>query len=173
MRKMSLVSLITVIWLVGCSEDGFPEVAEEKKITEHVGEQAQISTLASQQYTWNEKITKISTNGQPAAAKFKELEQFATQYVTNAEELQQFTETVLATYGAHTYLQNDTNHKEMLTRIFQAFVVERNATEYLKDFVRAYYENITSIYTAKLTLDDEIIQQNEAIMAHALTKYAQ
>lgn len=175
MRSILLVSVVlfAMTMLTACSDEGFPEIVEDKKITHHVGEEAQMSTHASSRSSWQDEIITLASNGESASLKLEALEQFATQYVTNEDELAQFTTNIITDYEAYAYLQQPAQHKEMLTRIFQAFIVERNATAHLKDFMRAYYINVTSIYTAQLVTDDAIIKQNEAVMAHMLAKYTQ
>ncbi|OCS84346.1 hypothetical protein [Caryophanon latum] len=172
MRKGLVAILLVGCVLSACSDEGFPEIVEEeKKITHHVGEQAVISTYSNKEYTWHETIYTIANNGASAEEKFEELERFSVNYVTNAHELDQFIDTLITQFETNTYLQNLTDHQDVLTRIFQAFIVERNATGPLKDFSAAYFANLTGVYVDQVSTDHRIILHNQDIMHDMMSQY--
>ena len=172
MRKGLVAILLVGCVLSACSDEGFPEIVEEeKKITHHVGEQAVISTYSNKEYTWHETIYTIANNGASAEEKFEELERFSVNYVTNAHELDQFIETLITQFETNTYLQNLTDHQDVLTRIFQAFIVERNATGPLKDFSAAYFANLIGVYVDQVSTDHRIILHNQDIMHDMMSQY--
>lgn len=173
MKKLLFTLLSTTALLAACSDEGFPEIIEEKIATPHVGETVEISTYASQQYTWTQKIDTLKTNGETNAQKFEELERFMTQYVTNEAELNEFTAAIIASYESGTYIEDATNDDKMLTHIFQAFVVERNAIEHLKDFAHAYYMTVKNTYLHTYDATSEEAIENEAMMKEALAKHLQ
>lgn len=172
--KMFLCTLLsTTVLLAACSDDGFPEIIEEKIATPHVGETVEVSTYASQQYTWKKQIDTLATNGESPAQKFEALEHFATQYVTNEAELTEFTAAIIDSYTNDTYIEDVTNDDKMLTHIFQAFVVERNAIESLKYFTHAYYTTVTQAYLGTYDASSDESVQAAITMQEALAKHLQ
>lgn len=173
MRKGLVAILMVGCVLSACSDEGVSEIVEEEKkeITHHVGEQAIISTYSNKEYTWHETIYTIANNGASAEEKFEELQRFSVNYVTNAHELEQFIDTLITQFETGTYLQNITDHQDVLTRIFQAFIVERNATGPLKDFSAAYFANLTGVYVNQVSTEHRIILHNQTIMQDMMIQY--
>lgn len=151
------------------TDDGNKEEVADTATNEVVETQAATATTDD----WNVFIDELVANGESEQEKFKALEFYAYDYVTNDDEFKDFAKTIVADYMMGTYLDNYTDHKTMLTKIFKSFVVEKNATGAVKDFAFDYYQNVKYVYRGVDAIDSEAVKSNERQMDKAIEKINQ
>ncbi|WP_052130325.1 hypothetical protein [Ureibacillus sinduriensis] len=171
-------SLVLCFALAACN--GADNDSKEKEVTEPAPAQEETGTIdtPSEETTiedndaapdnWAEKIYEISSNGENAAGKFSELEQYLLEYEVSEEEVDQFKIDIVDDYKSGTYLNELDNHDRMLTNIFKSYFVEKNSEGALKEFAFDYFQNLKYAYRGVDTPDSEAVKSNEQQMNEML-----
>lgn len=182
--KGGMVAIISAIMIIVAfiitptpeTEQAAP-VEEVEEVEEEPATQATASEVVETQEAgaatlddWNAFIDGLVANGESENDKFYALEVYAKDYVTNVDEFNEFQKTIINDYTAGTYLNNYTDHKTMLTKIFKAIVVEKTASGPVKDFAFDFYQNTKYVYRGVDAIDSDAVQSNERQMNKALEK---
>lgn len=141
------------------------EAKAKAKVDQVVPEKEEESIVAEVP-AWQTEIETLAGNSDGASDKFYAIEKFMMDYESKAtsEEVDSFKENILKAYQDKTYLNNPTDHKIMLTQIFQSYIVERHESKEWKDFAFDFHQNVKYVYRGVDTPDSDAVKANEAQM---------
>lgn len=161
MKKIFYIASLSALLLAAC---GDAETTNEPNDAVEVEE----TTDSAQPVNWQADIQAIASNADAAADKFYALEQYMIAYTVSDDEVEQFTNDIIADYESGSYLSELDNHERMLTNIFKAHIVETNASGATKDFAFDYLQNLKYTYRGVDAVDSEAVKSNENQMNKAL-----
>lgn len=144
--------------------------AKAKAEVDKVAPEKEEEPIVAEVPAWQTEIETLAGNSDGASDKFYALEKFMMDYESKAtsEEVDSFKENILKAYQDKTYLNNPTDHKIMLTQIFQSYIVERNESKEWKDFAFDFHQNVKYVYRGADAPDSDAVKANEAQMDKAL-----
>lgn len=175
-RKVLLFGASALV-LVGCGARDEGKDGEDTTTTEGIEEVQEVTEEHTEEGIliggWTDKVNEIAESEQNESDKFDDVMEYVRDYEPSEEELDIIWNYIVKDYTEDTYLDDITDHKSMLTKIFVSgvyndYYYENDDYWYEFDFVFDYHQNTKYTYRGVDEVEGGDVAINEENMAETL-----